>query len=99
MIRFLSLAGALLASSVAAAQTLPSSQGDLALAPVVQGLEFPWAFGFLPDGQVIITERGGRIYLADPATGARTELPGGPEAKVAGQGGLLDVLVPRDFAA
>lgn len=98
MKKLLSFTCALLVSGAAAAQTLPSSQGDLVLTPVIQSLEFPWAFGFLPDGKVIITERGGRIHLADPDGGGRTELAGGPEAKVSGQGGLLDVLVPRDFA-
>lgn len=93
------LAALLLLPVAATAQTtLRSSEGELKVTPVAIELKFPWAFGFLPDGKIIITERGGRILITDPDDGSRIELSGGPEALVGGQGGLLDVLVPRDFA-
>ena len=64
--------------------------------PVVEGLNAPWSFGFLPDGSVLITERSRRLLRYDdeglhPIGGL------GPIA-AQGQGGLLDLLVPRDFA-
>jgi len=65
---------------------------------MAQGLEEPWGFGFLPDGGVVITERAGRLLLLSPG-GAVTEVAGAPEVADRGQGGLLDVLVPRDFEA
>ncbi len=81
------------ASSLAA---MDSSQGRLTVTPVVTGLDQPWGFGFLPDGSVVITERDGEVLLADE-TGVR-ELSGVGPVVARGQGGLLDVLVPRDFA-
>jgi glucose/arabinose dehydrogenase len=64
---------------------------------VVTGLDTPWAFGFLPDGKIIITERDGDVLLVTAGIGAVT-LDNPPEAYTDGQGGLLDVLVPHDFA-
>ena len=44
------------------AATLDSSAGPLALTRMAEGLQVPWAFGFLPDGAVLITERRGRLW-------------------------------------
>ncbi|APZ54677.1 PQQ-dependent sugar dehydrogenase [Salipiger abyssi] len=78
------------------AQDIDSSLGALQVAPVVQGLNDPWSFGFLPGGTVLITERGGRLLAATPE--GVSAVSGVPEVYTRGQGGLLDVLVPRDFA-
>jgi len=64
--------------------------------PVVEGLNAPWSFGFLPDGSVLITERSGRLLRYD-GSGLHPIGGLGPIA-AQGQGGLLDLLVPRDFA-
>lgn len=87
---------ALSAAAPALAQDIDSSLGPLRVAPVVQGLTEPWSFGFLPDGTILITERGGRLLAATPE--GVIAVSGGPEVYTRGQGGLLDVLVPRDFA-
>lgn len=79
-----------------AAQSLPSSLGDLNLTRIASGFKTPWAIGFLPDGQFLVTERRGRLYLVDP-DGDKHRVAGVPEVAADGQGGLLDVLVPRDF--
>lgn len=84
---------ALLAGPAAAFET---SAGEMSLTPVVQGLDMPWGFDFLPGGGVLITEKEGRLLLMHD--GEVTELSGLPEVEVTGQGGLLDVLVPEDFA-
>ncbi|PIV79887.1 MAG: hypothetical protein COW54_01585 [Rhodobacteraceae bacterium CG17_big_fil_post_rev_8_21_14_2_50_63_15] len=76
---------------------LETSVGRLAVTKMAGGLEEPWALGFLPDGGVLITERGGRLLLLEQ--GRLDPVHGLPEVAVIGQGGLLDVLVPRDFAA
>ncbi len=56
----------------------------------------PWGMAFLPDDGVLVTERGGRLTLIDN-DGSRIQVGGLPEIEVNGQGGLLDVMVPRDF--
>ncbi len=78
------------------AQSLATDQGRVTLTPVVTGLDAPWGFDFLPDGGILITERDGRLlHVKD---GRSTEVSGVPRVAARGQGGLLDVMVPRDFA-
>ncbi len=70
---------------------------DLTIEPIVENLRAPWSFGFLPGGALLITERKGRLrYVA--ADGTRHSVSGVPKVQTDGQGGLLDVLIPRDFS-
>lgn len=78
------------------AETLETDQGAVRVERVVGGLDAPWGFAFLPGGGFLVTERDGRLtYVAD---GEAERVRGGPEVVARGQGGLLDVMVPRDFA-
>ena len=64
----------------------------------------PWAMEFLPGSGVrttssaLLTERTGKLWVVDVAAGTRTPVAGVPRVHVAGQGGLGDVIVHRDFA-
>lgn len=75
---------------------LESRAGKLKVQEMADGLDTPWAFAFLPSGSVLITERDGRLLRL--SQGAVQEVPGVGEVATDGQGGLLDVIVPRDFA-
>lgn len=75
---------------------LNTSVGDVNVTRVVGGLTQPWGMDFLPDGDVLVTERGGR--LLNISDGRAKTVRGTPDVAAAGQGGLLDVMVPRDFA-
>lgn len=90
------LFSAALATPATAQGVLPTSAGPLLATPVVTGLDEPWAFDFLPDGALIVTERDGRLLLA--RDGSVAQIAGAPAIFDEGQGGLLDVMVPRDFA-
>jgi glucose/arabinose dehydrogenase len=79
---------------VRAADVLTSA-GVVAVTAVVTGLDEPWGIGFLPDGGILVTERDGRLLHVDGAT--VTVVSGTPEVAADGQGGLLDVMIPRDF--
>jgi glucose/arabinose dehydrogenase len=79
----------------ARAGEIETSAGTMAITPVLEGLEEPWGLAFLPDGRFLVTERDGRLLLAD-ASGA-VSVSGLPEVFAEGQGGLLDVMVPADF--
>jgi aldose sugar dehydrogenase len=57
----------------------------------------PWAIAFVGDGRLLVTERGGQIYLIEDGT--RTPVTGGPEVHVQNQGGLLDAVAHPDYAA
>ena len=78
-------------------ETIQTSAGAMQVSAVITGLDGPWAFGFLPDGKIVVTERDGRVLMVTPGQEA-TVLRSPPEILADGQGGLLDVLVPRDFA-
>ncbi len=96
MARAVMVLSMLVCATVAEGQTLGSSVGPLRVDRVVAGLDTPWALGFLPDGGVLITERDGRLLHV--AQGRAQPVAGVPTVAAVGQGGLLDVLVPRDFA-
>lgn len=78
------------------AQTAQPGSAGLRFEPVVQGLSQPWSLAFLPDGGLLVTERNGK--LRHIKNGKATTVAGVPAVEVTGQGGLLDVMVPRDFA-
>lgn len=86
-----------LSAGIAAAQTMDSSLGQLKVERVASGFKNPWALGFLPNSQFLVTERRGRLFIVDDR-GDKHRLTGLPKVAADGQGGLLDVLVPKDFA-
>lgn len=79
-----------------AAENFPSSQGALHVEQIVSGLDTPWSFDFLPEGGLLVSERDGRLLYSD--AGKTHPISGTPAVSAAGQGGLLDVMIPRDFA-
>ncbi|MDJ0630388.1 MAG: PQQ-dependent sugar dehydrogenase [Rhodobacter sp.] len=76
---------------------MATSAGKVQVEAVMTGLDEPWGIGFLPDGGVLVTERGGTLWHLSSA-GQRTRVGTGLDVVARGQGGLLDVMVPRDFA-
>jgi glucose/arabinose dehydrogenase len=64
---------------------------------IADGFRVPWALDFLPEGGLLVTERGGALWRVAP-DGTREQIGGLPDIAAWGQGGLLDVMLPRDFA-
>ncbi|HJV32777.1 MAG TPA: PQQ-dependent sugar dehydrogenase [Patescibacteria group bacterium] len=64
---------------------------------VATGLEVPWDIAFLPDGDLLVTERPGRLKRIAP-DGAVTEIKGVDDVREGGEGGLLGVAVHPRFA-
>ena len=63
---------------------------------VVEGLDHPWSLAFLPDGRMLVTERSGRLRIAQEGKLLPEPVAGLPSITAFGQGGLLDVaLHPR----
>lgn len=79
------------------AETRVTSHGPVSVDPMITGLQEPWALGFLPGGDILVTLRGGEMRRYDPQGGFQ-RITGLPEVVAEGQGGLLDVMVPRDFS-
>ena len=66
---------------------------------VEEGLEFPWAIGFLPDGSALVTERPGNLRIIE-ADGTLNPDPveGLPGVMSHGQGGLLEVAAHPNYS-
>jgi glucose/arabinose dehydrogenase len=62
-------------------------------------LSNPWGLAFLPDGRILVTERGGRLKLLSAGGAVLGDIAGVPPVDFAGQGGLLDVVVDPAFAS
>lgn len=65
---------------------------------VVEGLEHPWGMAFLPGGDLLVTERQGRLRRVRDGVLDPAPLTGLPEIAPGGQGGLMDVALHPDFA-
>ncbi|VFR32005.1 PQQ-dependent oxidoreductase, gdhB family [plant metagenome] len=71
---------------------------------VADGLEFPWSLAFLPDGNMLVTERAGRLRVIEPGgdgtpTLRETPVAGLPPMFIRGQSGLFEVMADPDFAS
>jgi glucose/arabinose dehydrogenase len=80
-------------------KTLKSEAGDLRVATLADGLDSPWGMEFLPDGSIIVTEKGGAIRLVSGSGEVGEPIAGLPEIDAGGQGGLLDVALDPNFAS
>ena len=89
------------AAITASAQSpvMQTAYHDYRLVTVAEGLANPWAIAFLPDGDILISEKPGRLrivrggpFLAEPVSGV-------PEVFARRQGGLLDVVAHPDFSS
>ena len=72
---------------------------EVQLSVVARGLSHPWALAFLPDGDMLVTERDGRLRRLSEGTLDPTPISGLPEIRTDGNGGLMDVAVHPDFAS
>jgi hypothetical protein len=72
---------------------------DYTIEMVADGLNIPWAVAFPPGGEILLTERPGKLWVIG-ADGKRRDEPvlGTPEVIHHGQGGLMDVAVHPDYA-
>jgi glucose/arabinose dehydrogenase len=61
-------------------------------------LEHPWAVEPLPDGDLLVTERPGRLRIVTAAGATGPPIAGLPDVATGGQGGLLDVALSPAFA-
>jgi len=66
---------------------------------VARELSHPWGMAWLPNGDMLITERAGRLRLIRGGTLDPTPISGLPPMHVRGLAGLLDVALHPNFAA
>jgi aldose sugar dehydrogenase len=97
------LAAAVLAASawtvVSGQTTLRSSLHDYKVVTVVDALVQPWSIAFLPGGDVLITERPGRLRIVRGGKLVPEPVEGVPKVFHSSQGGLLEVMPHPNFAS
>jgi aldose sugar dehydrogenase len=61
-------------------------------------LSSPWGLAFLPDGRMLVTEKGGTLKLLASNGSTLGTVSGVPAVNSSGQGGLLDVVIDPAYA-
>ena len=79
------------------AQVFRSAAGEFTVETVAKGLDHPWALAFLADGRMLVTERPGRMRIVAKDGNLSPALAGIPKVFAAGQGGLHDLALDRDY--
>jgi aldose sugar dehydrogenase len=64
---------------------------------VAKGLEHPWAVEPLPGGDLLVTEKPGRLRIVSASGALGQPITGVPPVDARGQGGLLDVALSPTF--
>jgi len=63
---------------------------------ITDELEIPWGMDFLPNNDIIVTEKNGNIFRINQ-NDKLIKINGGPESTEFGQGGLLDIQLHPNF--
>lgn len=64
---------------------------------VVTGIPLPWGMDWLPDGDMLITNRNGQLYRFSDGQLIKEPIKGVPEVWARGQGGLLDIALHPEY--
>ena len=74
-----------------------SAHHDYRVVPVAEDLVQPWSMAWLPNGDMLITEKPGRLRMVRDGQLLPEAIPGTPEVLYKGQGGLFEVVPHPDF--
>lgn len=74
-----------------------AEQHRIRVSVVTKGLSHPWAIAFLPNDDMLITERGGRLRVVRGGVLDPQAISGVPEVRTDGNGGLMDVALHPQF--
>jgi glucose/arabinose dehydrogenase len=81
-----------------APQTFDTLHQKIRVVPYVTGLAAPWSIAFLPNGDMLVTEKPGRLRIVKNGVLEAQPISGTPQVLTAGQAGLLEVLPHPQFA-
>ena len=76
-----------------------SAHHDYRVVAVADGLVHPWSMAFLPGGDMLVTERPGRLRIIRDGALLPDPVPGVPEVVAISQGGLMEVTAHPEFAS
>jgi len=75
-----------------------AEQHKISVSVVTKGLSHPWALAFLPGGDMLVTERPGRLRTIRRGVLDPQAVSGVPQVRTDGNGGLMDVAIHPRFA-
>lgn len=84
-------------AALSAQETRYSAYHDYRVVTVAKGLERPWSLAFLPDGDLLVTEKPGRLRIVRDGRLLEEPVAGLPPVYTEGQAGLLEVVPHPDF--
>ena len=87
-----------LSTGVLAQDVYQSAHHDYRVVPVAEDLVQPWSMAWLPNGDMLITEKPGRLRMVRNGQLLPEAIPGTPEVLYKGQGGLFEVVPHPDFS-
>jgi len=80
-------------------KTVETEKAKIRVTTVARDLHYPWALAFLPDGNMLVTERrAGHIRIVTPQGAVGEPVEGVPAVVNSGQGGLLDLILDPQFS-
>src|SRR4051812_5114057 len=77
---------------------LKSERASVHVSVVTKGLDHPWGMVFLPNGDMLVTERGGRLRLVHQGVLDPTPIGPLPKIRALSLGGLMDIALHPKFA-
>lgn len=79
------------------ADVIQSQQHNFKVEVITGELRHPWGLAFLPGGDMLVTERPGRLWRITHGSLSKTPVEGLPKIKDKGQGGLMGIALHPDF--
>src|SRR3954468_18234787 len=79
--------------------TFHTTEADIKVSVVARGISHPYAFAFLPDGAILVSERVGKLRVIRNGTLDPGPVEGLPQMIYRGtEAGLMDIALPPNFA-
>jgi glucose/arabinose dehydrogenase len=86
-------------TAIAQGQIYQSEDYAYRVVTVVNEAKDPWSITFLPDGEMLFTERPGRLRIVRNGVLDPESVAGTPDVRYQGQGGLLDVVIHPNYVS
>jgi glucose/arabinose dehydrogenase len=96
--RIARVASSALGQRVPEPSVIPTEQARVRVVTVAGALDEPWALAFLPGGDILITERAGRLRVIHEGRLASGSIGGIPPVDTRRQDGLMDLALHPRFA-
>ena len=88
---------AAISTASAQGQVFESVEHDFRVVTVAEDIQHPWSIAFLPDGDMLFTQRTGELRIVRDGELLPDPVEGVPETRVINQGGLQEIALHPDF--